>query len=577
MFEPRRTLSSLLEFIRAHAAEFLSGVLLAIMCIQMFAVIWRKSITIDELVLIPSAYYHLVDGDFQLVNEHPAAPKLIAAIPLLFIQPKELSLQNIPSTNPSNVKWARQSGFWEANRDKFESMSFWPRVTMLILTLGLGVLIFYFTRTLFGSRAATFAVALFSLEPTVLGHGRAVHTDVPAALGYLLFFIVLQRYVSSPTRKLAMWLGAAAAFAILTKFSMLVLGFVIAGLFIFQLWRSSDRRLVVIHAAITFVSVLFVVNAAYFFHHNPVTSIDNEWIASNFPKNTGTVQWIVNWLSYLLPKEFVLGIFFQFWHNREGHSASLLGMYSDFGWWYYFPVAFALKTTIPFLMLTLGSIAVAAKKMFSDRDARFFWLLLPIGVYIVFVLFSHINIGVRYLLPMFPFLFILGGWLLNHLWESQKRMVGVAVVIVILGWIGVEAIRTYPNHIPYMNQFAIGKPHWWYLSDSNVEWGDDLHDLARYLHNKGETKVVDATLGGFGVLPFYGIERIDALAPTSGHTEHPSYIAVGASFLNGSTIPGGPPGSGRDTLDSRVNYFQKYRTQTPEAIIGDSIYVFRMR
>ena len=82
VFEPRRFLSLLLAFVRSHAAEFTTGALLALMGVQMFAVIWRKNITIDELVMIPSAYYHLVDGDYQLVNEHPPLSKLVAAVPL---------------------------------------------------------------------------------------------------------------------------------------------------------------------------------------------------------------------------------------------------------------------------------------------------------------------------------------------------------------------------------------------------------------------------------------------------------------------------------------------------------------
>lgn len=448
---------------------------------------------------------------------------------------------------------------------------------MILLTVGLGVLIFYYTRSLFGPRAAVFATALFSLEPTTLAHGKVVHTDVPAAFGYLLFFIVLHRYVTKPTKKLAAWLGAAAAFAILTKYSMLVLGLVIAALFIVFWWRSENRRLVFLHAAIVFVTIVLVVNAAYFFQHNSLTAEEYSWIAKSFPQNSNLLAQLSHVLSFVLPKEFVLGILFQFLHNREGHSASLLGMYSQFGWWYYFPVAFVLKTTIPFLFLSLASVGAAIKKLVRDRDLVFLWLLVPIGVYIVFVLFSHINIGVRYLLPMFPFLFILGGWLLDRLLELRTRWLGLAVVVLVLGWTGVEAIRTYPNYMPYMNQLARGKPHWWYLSDSNVEWGDDLHDLARYLQAKGESRVLDATLGGFGILPFYGIQRVDALVPSAGKNDPPRYIAVGASYLNGSTIPGGPPGSGLDTVEARINFFQQYRTQTPEAIIGNSIYVFRVR
>jgi hypothetical protein len=78
------------------------------------------------------------------------------------------------------------------------------------------------------------------------------------------------------------------------------------------------------------------------------------------------------------------------------------------------------------------------------------------------------------------------------------------------------------------------------------------------------------------MLHFYGIERVDPFAKQTGDAEGPKYLAIGASYLNGSTLPEGPPGSG-DTLERRVNHFAAYRQQTPEAVIGGSIYVFRLR
>jgi hypothetical protein len=75
----------------------------------------------------------------------------------------------------------------------------------------------------------------------------------------------------------------------------------------------------------------------------------------------------------------------------------------------------------------------------------------------------------------------------------------------------------------------------------------------------------------------YGIEYVDALAAPGAAQPETKYIAIGASFLNGSTVPPGPPGSGRETNEQRVNYFDEYRYRTPEAFIGNSIYIFRMR
>jgi hypothetical protein len=549
VLEPRRFLSHLLAFVRSHAAEFTGGALLALMGVQMFAVIWRKSITVDELVMIPSAYYHLVDGDYQLVNEHPPLSKLVAAAPLLFVQPNE---------QPDH------SGFWAYNEKKYPSIAFWTRAAMIVLTLTLGVLIFVFARTLFGPVAAVLAVALFSLEPTMLAHGRVVQTDVPAAFGYVLFFIALYRYWSATTWRRAVFLGIAAGIALLAKYSMLLVGLILAPAFIVLWWLGPRRRAVVLHAAVVLLLMVVVVNAAYFFQHPALSEVDHSWIAENFADHSDAVIRGTALLAHIVPKDFVVGVLFQVVHNREGHTASLLGMYSQTGWWYYFPVAFVLKTTIPFVLLSLVSMGWAIFKVVKHRDYRFVWLVAPALIYGVFVLFSHINIGVRYLAPMLPFLMIAGGALLARLLQLRRTVATVAVVVLV-GWMVIEAARIFPNHMSYMNQFASGAPHWWYLSDSNVEWGDDLQDLALYLHQHGENRVADATLGGFGILHFYGIERLEGFAPQTDIADGPKYLAIGASYLNGSTYSG------------NVNFFADYRQRTPEAVIGGSIYVFRLR
>src|SRR5438270_6200946 len=121
----------------------------------MFAVISRKSSTVAEVVMIPSAYYHLATGNFQLVNEHPPFAKFAAGIPLLLIQPNEIKPEQIhgePGSIPQ--KWSYAESFWENNPDSFASLSFWPRIPMILLSVVLGLVIFRFARKLFGSFAA---------------------------------------------------------------------------------------------------------------------------------------------------------------------------------------------------------------------------------------------------------------------------------------------------------------------------------------------------------------------------------------------------------------------------------------
>ncbi|HKP72593.1 MAG TPA: hypothetical protein VJT82_06625, partial [Pyrinomonadaceae bacterium] len=120
-----------------------------------------------------------------------------------------------------------------------------------------------------------------------------------------------------------------------------------------------------------------------------------------------------------------------------------------------------------------------------------------------------------------------------------------------------------------------GQPRWHYLSDSNVEWGDDVRALAEYLHARGETSVRAAVAAGDHMLPCYGIENFNLVAPVYAPPPQTRYVAVGASFLNGSTLPTGTIRGQTLTDEQRVNYFDAYRRRAPEAVIGNSIYVFR--
>jgi hypothetical protein len=282
-------------------------------------------------------------------------------------------------------------------------------------------------------------------------------------------------------------------------------------------------------------------------------------------------------LSFILPTDFVVGVFFQLWHNRVGHSAGLLGMYSNTGWWYYFPVAFALKTTLPFLLLSLSALAWGAWEFFRKRERGLLFVLVPFAVYTAFVLLSRIDIGVRYYLPAYPFLFILGGALLERMWKSRRAgRAGALAAAALLGWMCVEAVRAYPDHMTYMNQIASRAPHWWYLSDSNVEWGDDVRALCEYLRERGETRVGAAILN-WHLLRLYGVEQAAVFVPPGAKPDDVRYVAIGASLLNGSTVPGGFDDGTVLTEEQRVNYFDGFRRRTPEKIFGGSIYLYRMK
>lgn len=578
---PRKPLAPMLNWVRARRARLICAALLGIMSAQMLVAVSHKSISTDEVVHIPAGYYHLVLGDFQFLNQHPPVSMMIGALPLLFMQPGEMSeaeLQKIPRDDA--FVFVVSQRFWTPNDSFYQRVAFLTRVPMIAFTVLFGIVIFLFARRLFGERAGLIAVALFTLEPTVLAHGPLVHTDMTSAFGLLLLAYAVYVYASDPALRRAVYAGAALGLAPLMKFSMVavaplaVLG--LAALLVFPARLRLTRRAAFAHATAIMVISLLVINAGYFFNHRSFTAADNQWIATSFPSRTGLFLFGAHWLRYLVPTDFLLGTFWQIWHSTVGHDGSIFGQQGRFGWWYYFPAAFALKTTIPFLLTSVAAICWGLWRVVKRRDLAPIFVLAPFFFFTALVMASTINIGVRFYLPAYPFLFIMSGAFLDRLIRIRsRRLLGVTLVVIMLGWCVIEVVRTYPNYIPYMNELAYSRPHWWYLSDSNVEWGDSMPELASYLHERGETKVRAAMLGAWP-LGRYGIDFVDALEPPGAQPET-KYTAIGASFLNGSTVPPGPPGSGRETEDQRVNYFEEYRHRQPEAVIGNSIYVFRMR
>src|SRR5687768_6685677 len=236
VFEPRRSLAAARSWARACAASLACAALLAFMALQMLSVVWQKSITVDEIVMIPAAYYHLAAANCQLVHEHPPLVKILAGVPLLFLQPDETDPAKLGRAPDSPVgKWTYCERFWDGNPALFESISFWARLPMIALSVLTGVLLFAFARELFGGAAAS--------------------------LGYLLVVYALLRYVRAPSARRALLLGAAGGVACLTKFSMLMVAPVIGVVFLWLCWKAprsgASRKAVLTHAGATFLAALF--------------------------------------------------------------------------------------------------------------------------------------------------------------------------------------------------------------------------------------------------------------------------------------------------------------------------------
>jgi hypothetical protein len=213
-------------------------------------------------------------------------------------------------------------------------------------------------------------------------------------------------------------------------------------------------------------------------------------------------------------------------------------------------------------------------RLFVKHDAKLLFVLGPIAVYIAVSLTSGINIGIRHFLPVYPLLFILAALLLDRLLRVSKwRYLTGILVAMLIAMMGLETVRAYPDYVSYLNQLRGDQAGWRLLSDSNVEWGDDVKAVAAYLHAHGETRLSGAVSAGWLTFRFFGVDYFDICPPRQKDPIRTNYVAIGASFLNGSTVPG----SAVLPEKERENMFDAYRERKPEAVFGTSIYLYRVK
>jgi hypothetical protein len=255
-----------------------------------------------------------------------------------------------------------------------------------------------------------------------------------------------------------------------------------------------------------------------------------------------------------------------------GHAAYLMGMFSERGWWYYFPVAFLIKTPLPTQALAgLGLWRWARDPRPQSRLELGFLLWPPLLLSALFVLGHSKNIGLRYLLPVYPFLFLLAGGALQPLRPSRgywkSGLLGGLCLWYVLG-----AARIHPHHLAYFNELIGGpKNGYHYLVDSNLDWGQDLKGLKAYMDERGIERI---KLSYFGTVSpqLYGLAyewlpsfvlpnppTAPVVLPTTG------LIAISATNLVGVYM---------DAYGQGKDLFAWLRAYEPVARIGYSIFVY---
>lgn len=435
--------------------------------------------------------------------------------------------------------------------------------------------VWYWAGTRYGEAPALIAVFLFTTTPVILGHAGMATTDMPEAATFVLAMLACVTFLERPSFALAGIVGATGALAIIAKFSGVV--FLIAS-YVFLLlsrWLLSGRKKQKPNAttrlgwaamiAVAMAAAFLVIWAGYRFSLSAATTVADRphYTIDQMVGTTGALHDAAYKIAEfpLVPAPaFFQGLAKIRYKNFTGHRSYLLGEVRQTGWWYFFPVAVAVKSTIPFLILAFIGAYYLCKSARLKHD----WILAaPIIISIAVLLVcmrSNINIGVRHILPIYPLLAIAAGVATCRLWQQENhRYVARVMVAALLVWQAVASVRSHPDYLAYFNEFAESHPEN-ILIDSDLDWGQDLLRLSTALHERHIEQVSIAYAGSKNLdLNNFNLPRFRVLPP---HQPTTGWIAI--SFLCLKVGELGYP------IDSYA-WLEKYQ---PVARVGRSILLY---
>ncbi len=518
----------------------------------------RLSLTTDEPMHIAMGYTNVALGDYRLlpVHIHPPLVNAWAAWPLL-LRPDRPDPRQVSGWDEGNLfKFSAQL---LAQLGPVTSVELATRVPIMLLALLLGALVYRWASDLFGVRAGLVALLLYSFDPGILSSAQFNTTDIGATAFGVLATFVAWRAARRPTTWRIALIGLALGLCMASKVSGLFFAPMLAALVGITLlrvywsqWNKLGQQIMrwVMRFALIYALALAVVWAAYRFE-------------------VGTLPGI----GFLVPAPshwLILQAFNR--HVAEGHYAFLAGQVGQYGWWWYFPLAFVIKTPLPtLLLLVIALISRMRQRCASWTDDV--WLLAIPVVYFVNAMLSTIDIGYRHLLPILPFLFIFIGCQASNLKPQIKPLkseIGYLIFGVLVLWTIVGTLRIFPDYVAYFNELVGGPDGGYrYLVDSNTDWGQTLKELKRYLDARGISNVslseftfIDPGIYGLSYQPIAPMRDAPPVLPARFNPP-PGVYAISTTTLQG--IPLADP-----------EQFDWFRQRTPEAKIGHALFVYRI-
>ena len=540
----------------------------------------QQSLSWDEGDHLFAGYMSWKTADFGFNPEHPPLVKALAAVPLLAMHLKTPPPKGLPFFKDEAYFRGRDLIFDNGGEAVADKIIFRARMAAATLSLLLGLLVFLAGREMFGVGAALFGLALFVFEPNVVAHGAYVTTDMGGSCFLFASVYALYRYVKSPSWARLLLMGLAAGLALASKHSaVLLLPMVVALAAAEVFWPQEGvrRKQVALRLAGALIAAsaiaIAVLWAFYGFRYaarpggvrmNPSLAEYAQGLHGMEPRiYLALARW------HILPESYLFGLV-DIRRLSGSFPTYIFGKVYAHGVWFYFPAAFAIKSTIGFMaLLLLSAGAMAAGKLRARRELLF--LAVPPIVYFMIAMGTGLDIGARHILPMYAFLSVLIGGAVVALAKSDRRWMYVAGVL--LAWHIVSSARSYPDYIAYSNEFWGGPANTYkYLTDSNTDWGQQLKSVKTYLDQRG---VKDCWFAYF-VSPFidykaYGIPcRPLPTADTvwaNDQIDTPPTI-TGTVLISASDVTGYEFGS------NALNPYSHFEQLQPTAVIRHGVFVY---